>query len=118
MIPLKLTHKVMNQISQDDKTLMFEHESWHGRFYYLYCHFGLNFNRIFLISPQFFPLWVAPNLLTFTGFLMLLVNFGVMTYYDPHFYAASNDFPEHPAIPNWVWLLGAFNNFMSHTLGE
>lgn len=62
------------------------------------------------------PLWVAPNLLTFTGFLLLLLSFTVMTYYDPHFYASCRDHPEHPPIPNWVWLMGAINNFMSHTL--
>ncbi|XP_012944001.1 ethanolaminephosphotransferase 1 [Aplysia californica] len=67
-------------------------------------------------AVQFVPLWVAPNLLTFTGFMMLLVNFAVMTYYDPHFFAASRDYPEYAPVPNWVWLVGAINNFLSHTL--
>uniref|UniRef100_A0A0B7B1W3 Selenoprotein I n=1 Tax=Arion vulgaris TaxID=1028688 RepID=A0A0B7B1W3_9EUPU len=62
------------------------------------------------------PLWMAPNFLTLSGFLLLLVNFAVMTYYDPHFYAASRDHPEYPPIPNWVWLMAAINNFLSHTL--
>ncbi|KAK7100066.1 ethanolaminephosphotransferase 1-like isoform X2 [Littorina saxatilis] len=62
------------------------------------------------------PLWIAPNLLTLSGFLMLVFNFFLMTYYDPHFYASSRDFPENPPIPNWVWLVAAFCNFLSHTL--
>lgn len=40
-----------------------------------------------------------------------------MTYYDPHFYASSRDHPEYPPIPEWVWLIAAINNFLSHTLG-
>ena len=67
---------------------------------------------------QIVPLWVAPNLLTLSGFLMLVFNFVLMTYYDPHFYASSRDHPEFPPIPNWVWLVAAICNFLSHTLGE
>ncbi|XP_052776348.1 ethanolaminephosphotransferase 1-like isoform X2 [Mya arenaria] len=62
------------------------------------------------------PMWVAPNVLTLTGFLLLVFNFLVMIYYDLDFYGASLDHPEFPPVPNWVWLLCAFNNFMSHTL--
>ncbi|KAL8576505.1 hypothetical protein ACOMHN_003063 [Nucella lapillus] len=62
------------------------------------------------------PLWIAPNLLTLTGFLMLVFNFILVTYYDPHFYASSRDHPEYPQTPNWVWLVAAIGNFLSHTL--
>ncbi|KAK7490458.1 hypothetical protein BaRGS_00018244 [Batillaria attramentaria] len=62
------------------------------------------------------PLWVAPNLLTFSGFLLLVVNFVLMTYYDPHFNASSRDHPESPPIPDWVWLVAAICNFLAHTL--
>ncbi|KAL3868920.1 hypothetical protein ACJMK2_041672 [Sinanodonta woodiana] len=64
---------------------------------------------------EFMPLWVAPNLLTITGFAQLLVNFALLSYYDPHFYASSHH-PECDPIPNWVWLVCAINNFVSHTL--
>ncbi|KAK6989472.1 ethanolaminephosphotransferase 1 [Biomphalaria glabrata] len=74
------------------------------------CHPFWNF------CVKFVPLWIAPNVLTLTGFLLLLVNFIVMTYYDPHFYAGCRDHPEHPPIPNWVWLMGAINTFLAHTL--
>ncbi|XP_041357098.1 ethanolaminephosphotransferase 1-like [Gigantopelta aegis] len=62
------------------------------------------------------PLWIAPNVLTLTGFLLLLVNFIILTYYDMDFYASSRDHPEYLTIPNWVWLVGALNNFLSHSL--
>ncbi|CAE1328151.1 EPT1 [Acanthosepion pharaonis] len=65
---------------------------------------------------EFVPLWLAPNVLTFAGFLLLLCNYMLMTYYDLEFYASSNDHPSYPPIPNWVWLVCAFNNFLSHTL--
>lgn len=65
---------------------------------------------------EFVPLWLAPNVLTFVGFLLLLCNYMIMTYYDLEFYASSNDHPQYSSIPNWVWLICAFNNFLSHTL--
>ncbi|XP_029641489.1 ethanolaminephosphotransferase 1 [Octopus sinensis] len=65
---------------------------------------------------QFLPLWLAPNLLTLVGFLLLLVSYVIMTYYDAEFYASSLDNPEYPSIPNWVWLVCALNNFIAHTL--
>lgn len=65
---------------------------------------------------EFFPKWIAPNLLTLTGFLQLVANFFLLTYYDCSFYAASRDHPESPPIPNWVWLLCGLNMFISHTL--
>ena len=84
------------------KTFFYDHGDW------LHFYFFL----------QFVPKWVAPNVLTLTGFCQLLVNFALLTYYDPHFFAASRDHPEDAPIPNWVWLVCAFNNFMSHTLGK
>ncbi|ESP05564.1 hypothetical protein LOTGIDRAFT_152421 [Lottia gigantea] len=67
-------------------------------------------------AVKFVPLWVAPNVLTLTGFILLLVNFAVMTYYDVDFTAATAEQSVPPKIPNWVWLFGAFNNFLAHTL--
>ncbi|KAJ8306027.1 hypothetical protein KUTeg_016572 [Tegillarca granosa] len=65
---------------------------------------------------ELYPKWLAPNLLTLIGFMQLIMNVCLMTYYDPHFYAASRDHPEYPPVPNWVWLVCAINNFLSHTL--
>lgn len=63
-------------------------------------------------------MWVAPNLLTFTGFLFTLASFILLSYFDPEFYASSRDHPEWPPIPNWVFLVAAFNIFLSYTLGK
>jgi len=61
---------------------------------------------------------VAPNVLTFSGFLLLVVNFITMIYYDLDFYAVSRDKPEMLPVPNWVWLMCAVNNFLAYTLGK
>ncbi|XP_063218026.1 ethanolaminephosphotransferase 1 [Bacillus rossius redtenbacheri] len=65
---------------------------------------------------QFCPRWVAPNLLTFSGFLFTVLNFLIFSYYDYDFYASSPSHPEVPAIPGWVWLLAAVNVFLAYTL--
>lgn len=63
---------------------------------------------------QFFPKWLAPNLITFSGFLLTLANFIILGYYDYHFNAA--DDYKHNIIPQWVFLLASFNIFMAYTL--
>lgn len=62
---------------------------------------------------QFFPRWIAPNLLTFTGFLLTVVNFFLIGYYDFGFTAATK---EVNPIPGWVWILAAINLFVAYTL--
>lgn len=64
----------------------------------------------------FLPLWLAPNLMTFIGFIMLVINFMVLTYYDYDFTASAIEITARPAIPNWVWLFCGIFNFLSHTL--
>ncbi|XP_046738583.1 ethanolaminephosphotransferase 1-like isoform X1 [Diprion similis] len=65
---------------------------------------------------EYCPKWVAPNLLTFTGFLFTVVNFLMFASYDYYFYASSDDMPEYPNIPRWVYAMAAFNIFMAYTL--
>jgi ethanolaminephosphotransferase len=48
--------------------------------------------------------------MTFLGFLLLVVNFLLFSYYDFHFTEAF-------AIPGWVWLVAAICQFASHQLG-
>ncbi|KAF9797747.1 hypothetical protein SFRURICE_017942 [Spodoptera frugiperda] len=38
---------------------------------------------------EFVPKWVAPNVLTFGGFLLVVLNFLLLSYYDYEYYAAS-----------------------------
>lgn len=65
---------------------------------------------------KFCPRWIAPNLLTFTGFLLTIVNFILIGYYDFDFKAA-NDYNKN-VIPNWVWIVASINIFVAYTLGN
>ncbi|XP_046471408.1 ethanolaminephosphotransferase 1 isoform X2 [Neodiprion pinetum] len=65
---------------------------------------------------KYCPKWVAPNLLTFTGFLFTVVNFLMFASYDYYYYASSDNIPEYPNIPRWVYAMAAFNIFMAYTL--
>lgn len=59
------------------------------------------------------PCWIAPNILTFVGFLLTVSNAVLLSYYDYYFYASSSGSTE---IPLWVWLVCAINHFLAHTL--
>ncbi|OWR48307.1 ethanolaminephosphotransferase 1 like protein [Danaus plexippus plexippus] len=67
---------------------------------------------------QFCPVWVAPNLLTFSGFLLTVINFLLFSYYDYGFHALSKENFTNDSIPNWVWAVTAVNLFVAYTLGE
>jgi ethanolaminephosphotransferase len=58
------------------------------------------------------PVWVAPNLLTFAGFLCVLAYYLLLGYYDPVY-----DSADELRIPSWTWITAAFLNFAAHTLG-
>lgn len=92
-----------------------------------------------------YPKWLAPNLLTFTGFLCLIVNFVFFSIYDYSFYGYCFDrddcrpenalnltsrqenfqlnlnkyVPENvcSCIPRWLWLVLTICQFLSHHLG-
>ncbi|XP_022688567.1 ethanolaminephosphotransferase 1-like [Varroa jacobsoni] len=61
------------------------------------------------------PRSVAPNCLTFGGFMLNVLSLCLLSWYDFDFYASSDDHPS-PPVPKWVWLVCAFNQFMAHTL--
>uniref|UniRef100_A0A8C3FW78 Ethanolaminephosphotransferase 1 n=2 Tax=Chrysemys picta bellii TaxID=8478 RepID=A0A8C3FW78_CHRPI len=62
---------------------------------------------------KIFPTWLAPNLITFSGFLLLVFNFFLMAYFDPDFYASA---PDHQHVPNRVWVMVGLLNFVAYTL--
>ncbi|KAJ6661139.1 hypothetical protein lerEdw1_015275, partial [Lerista edwardsae] len=62
---------------------------------------------------KIFPTWLAPNLITFCGFLLLVFNFFLMAYFDPDFYASA---PNHEHVPNKVWVIVGILNFAAYTL--
>lgn len=65
------------------------------------------------VTAKFIPLWVAPNVLTFAGFLCLVTNYFITFYLDPHFRDA---YSTVHLISSSTWFLCGFLHFMSHTL--
>ena len=66
---------------------------------------------------QFYPMWIAPNVLTFAGFLLLVLQFFIFTYYDNYLYASDDMHPEYAPVPDSVWLIAALCMFWAHQLG-
>lgn len=66
---------------------------------------------------KYFPKWIAPNTMTFLGFLLTALNFVLLSYYDWNFFAQTNEEGATP-IPDWVWLFAAINIFIAYTLGR
>ncbi|XP_044277049.1 ethanolaminephosphotransferase 1 [Varanus komodoensis] len=62
---------------------------------------------------KIFPTWLAPNLITFSGFLLLVFNFFLMAHFDPDFYASA---PDQAHVPSHVWIIVGLLNFMAYTL--
>ena len=63
------------------------------------------------------PKWIAPNLLTFVGFLCCVGHYLIPAYYDYGFTAgdlAHKD--EVNPVPRWAWFVVSFLIFMCHTL--
>ncbi|CAH8663811.1 unnamed protein product [Schistosoma bovis] len=58
---------------------------------------------------NFYPVWLAPNLITFTGFLLTVAHYLLLCCYNPTFFSTVN-------VPTWVWLVTAFLVFIAHTL--
>ena len=69
-----------------------------------------------LFSFKLFPIWIAPNLLTFIGWLFTVANVAVLAYYDWDFTAARSEFSGFSTVPRGVWLFCAVSQFLSHTL--
>lgn len=70
-----------------------------------------------ILYSKVIPLWVAPNVLTFAGWLLVVTNFVLFTYYDYDFHTTSNDLGlVRKPIPSWVWVFCGVAQFLSHTL--
>lgn len=60
-------------------------------------------------------MWVAPNLLTFLGFMLTFINYLLFAFYDYGFKAATQIESNYP-IPKWVFLVTGINVFVAYTL--
>ncbi|GJQ76278.1 hypothetical protein Trydic_g2008 [Trypoxylus dichotomus] len=70
-------------------------------------------NKVVLLCPK----WVAPNLLTFLGFLFTLATFILLSWMDYEFYASARDRPSYiQPLPQWVFLITAISIFLAYTL--
>ncbi|KAF5304783.1 hypothetical protein FQA39_LY09560 [Lamprigera yunnana] len=65
---------------------------------------------------EYCPKWVAPNLLTFVGFLFAVFVFALFTTMDYYFLASDNDNPEVKSLPKYIFLLAGISLFISYTL--
>ena len=63
-------------------------------------------------------MWLAPNVMTFVGWVLTVAIFLVLSYYDPYIVAGGsrNDLHKHYHIPQWIWIYIAFAHFAAHTL--
>jgi ethanolaminephosphotransferase len=66
------------------------------------------------LSPQ----WVAPNLVTITGWLFILSNFLLLSYYDWDVTATTRNGTSlvRSPIPRWVWLYCSVGHFLGYAL--
>uniref|UniRef100_A0A3Q0REM3 Ethanolaminephosphotransferase 1 n=1 Tax=Amphilophus citrinellus TaxID=61819 RepID=A0A3Q0REM3_AMPCI len=86
---------------------------------YKYSAVDSNPLSIYVMHPfwnfvvKFLPTWLAPNLITFTGFMFLVLNFLMLAFYDFDFNASSAG---HEHVPSWVWVAAGIFNFLAYTL--
>ncbi|KAL3070156.1 hypothetical protein niasHS_016865 [Heterodera schachtii] len=65
---------------------------------------------------QFYPRWLAPNVLTFAGALIVMCCYGLVVCFDPGLSANSATGPAELNIPRWVWLVCGVGTFLAHLL--
>lgn len=86
---------------------------------YKYSAVDTNPLSVYVMHPfwnfvvKFLPTWLAPNLITFTGFMLLVLNFLMLSFYDFDFTASSAG---QTHVPSWVWVSAGIFNFLAYTL--
>lgn len=60
------------------------------------------------------PQWIAPNLLTFSGFMLTVINYILIAFYDYKFDVANH--LQNYQIPQWVFIIAGINVFVAYTL--
>lgn len=61
---------------------------------------------------------MAPNLLTFLGFIFTFITFIMFTLLDYDFFCSDKDHPEVGPLANWVFTVAGINIFIAYTLGK
>ncbi|KAK4885714.1 hypothetical protein RN001_001985 [Aquatica leii] len=65
---------------------------------------------------EYCPKWVAPNLLTFMGFIFAIAIFFLFTIADYYFLASDTEHPEVLPLPKWTFTVAAVSLFIAYTL--
>lgn len=60
------------------------------------------------------PFNIAPNLLTFSGFMLTVINYILIAFYDYYFHVANGT--EGYQISRWVFIIAGINVFVAYTL--
>uniref|UniRef100_A0A8C7P6J8 Ethanolaminephosphotransferase 1 n=1 Tax=Oncorhynchus mykiss TaxID=8022 RepID=A0A8C7P6J8_ONCMY len=94
-------------------------ETWSGFSPCSYSAVDSNPLSVYVMHPfwnsvvKVMPRWLAPNLITFTGFMFLVFNFLMLSFYDYHFDASAEGYTH---VPSWVWVAAGLFNFLAYTL--
>uniref|UniRef100_A0A8C2B0C7 Ethanolaminephosphotransferase 1 n=1 Tax=Cyprinus carpio TaxID=7962 RepID=A0A8C2B0C7_CYPCA len=86
---------------------------------YKYSAVDSNPLSIYVMHPfwnsvvKILPTWLAPNLITFTGFMFLVLTFTLLSFFDFDFYASGEG---RTHVPSWVWIAAGLFNFLAYTL--
>ena len=65
-----------------------------------------------------FPKWVAPNVLTFVGWLLVMVNFWLLAYFDWDYNTSTSDREDlnRQPIPAAVWVYCGVAHIVAYML--
>lgn len=65
---------------------------------------------------EYCPKWVAPNLLTFLGFIFAVGIFLLFSIMDYYILASDDDYPDISPLPKWTFTVAAIFMFIAYTL--
>lgn len=65
---------------------------------------------------EFYPKWLAPNVLTLAGGILVMASYAISSLLDPSLLASADSRPDHPPMPNILWLIFAMANLSAHIL--
>ncbi|CAD5209537.1 unnamed protein product [Bursaphelenchus xylophilus] len=63
---------------------------------------------------NFYPEWLAPNVLTLAGALLVMGCYWLVAYFDYYFEVNSSHKAEQ--FPSWIWVVCGVSTFLAHTL--
>ncbi|CEF64044.2 Ethanolaminephosphotransferase 1 [Strongyloides ratti] len=65
---------------------------------------------------NFYPVWLAPNVITLVGASLVMGCYFLISYMDPFITRNSFNNQNESPIPSWFWLLAAVCTFLGHLL--